>query len=113
MRQRSMKGECMAADEILVSFDVTSLFTNVSTDEAVEVIHRRLLEDEKLEERTPLSIDRISELLRLCLKSIYFGYNGEFYEQRKGFSHGFPCLYDRRYIVHGILQGADLRLSSF
>ena len=36
----------MAANEILVSFDVASLFTNVPTDEAVEIIHRRLLEDE-------------------------------------------------------------------
>ena len=79
----------MAANEILVSFDVTSLFTNVPTDEAVDIIHRRLLEDEELEERTPLSPDRIAELIRLCLKSTYFSYDGEFYEQREGAAMGF------------------------
>ena len=85
-----MREERVAADEILVSFDVTSLFTNVPTDEAVDVIHRRLLEDEELEERTPLSPDRIAELLRLCLKSTYFSYDGEFYEQREGAAMGSP-----------------------
>ena len=80
----------MAANEILVSFDVTLLFTNIPTDEAVDVIHRRLLEDEEPEERTPLSPDRIAELLRLCLKSTYFSYDGEFYEQREGAAMGSP-----------------------
>ena len=59
-------------NEILVSFDVTSLFTNVYTDEAVDVIRRRLLENEELEERIPLSPGRIAELLWLCLKSTCF-----------------------------------------
>ena len=61
----TMKEERVVADEILVRFDVTSLFTNIPTDEAVDVIHRRLLEDEELEERTPLSPCRIAELLQL------------------------------------------------
>ena len=80
----------MEADEALVSFDVTSLFTNVPTEEAVEVIHRKLAEEEDLVERTPLSPERIAELLQLCLKSTYFSYNGEFYEQREGAAMGSP-----------------------
>ena len=55
----------MEMDEALVSFDVTSLFTNVSKDEAVEVIHKKLVEEEDLVERTPLSPERIAELLHL------------------------------------------------
>ena len=39
--------ERVEADETLVRFDVTALFT-VPTDDAVKVIHRRLLEDEDL-----------------------------------------------------------------
>ena len=84
-----MKEERVEADETLVSFDVTSLFTNVPTDEAVEVIHRKLMEED-LVERTPLSPQRIAELLQLCLKSTYFSYNGEFYEQRQGAAMGSP-----------------------
>ncbi len=87
-----VKEERVEADEALVSFDVTSLFTNVPTEEAVEVIHmyRKLAEEEDLVERTPLSPERIAELLQLCLKSTYFSYNGEFYEQREGAAMDSP-----------------------
>ena len=78
------------AEEALVSFDVNSLFTNVPIDEAVHVIHRKLMEEEDLVERTPLPAERIAELLQLCLKSTYFSYNGEFYEQRQGAAMGSP-----------------------
>ena len=43
----------MEMDEALVSFDVTSLFTNVPTDEAVEVMHRKLMEEEDLVKKDP------------------------------------------------------------
>ena len=72
-------------EEVLVSFDVTLLFTNVPIDKTVDVIHRKLAaEEDDLVVRTPLPAERIAELLQLCLKSTYFSYNGEFYEQRQG-----------------------------
>ena len=77
-------------DEMLVSFDVSSLFTNVPIDEAVQVIHDRLRRDETLVDRTTLSPDRVAELLETCLKSTYFCYGGEFYEQREGAAMGSP-----------------------
>ena len=40
--------------------------------------------------RTPLPAERIAELLQLCLKSTYFSYNSEFYEQRQGAAMGSP-----------------------
>ena len=43
-----------------------------------------------LVERTPLSPDRIAEVLGLCLKSTYFSYGGEFYEQRERAAVGSP-----------------------
>ena len=43
-----------------------------------------------LVERTPLSPDRIAEVLGLCLKSTYFSYGGKFYEQREGAAVGSP-----------------------
>ena len=61
-----VKEEHVKAEETLVSFDVISLFTNVPMDEAVDVIHRKLAEEEEEEnlvERTPLPAERIAELL--------------------------------------------------
>ena len=40
-----------------------SLFTDVPIEEAVGVIRDKLREDEDLVERTPLSPDRVAELL--------------------------------------------------
>ena len=81
---------CSAMADLSVSFDVTSLFTNVPIEEAVRVIRDKPREDEDLVERTPLSPDRVAELLSLCLKSIYFSFGGEFYEQRQGAAMGSP-----------------------
>ena len=56
----------------MVSFDVSSLFTNVPVDKAEHVIHDKLQEDENLEDRTTLSPDRVQNSLRyVCLKSTY------------------------------------------
>ena len=73
--------------ELLVSFDVSSLFTNVPIREAVDVIHKRLQEDNTLVERTALLPGSIAELPELCLRSMYFCF-GKFYDQREGAAMG-------------------------
>ena len=78
------------SDEILVSFDVSSLFTNVPVGEAVSIIHKRLMEDETLGDRTSLSPERIADLLEMCLRSTYFSFGGNFYEQKEGAAMGSP-----------------------
>ncbi len=40
--------ECLRSDEMMVSLDVSSLFTNVPIDEAVSVIRDKLQNDESL-----------------------------------------------------------------
>ena len=86
----TMREITIGEDELLVSFDVSSLFTNVPIGEAVQVIQAKLREDDSLAERTPLSPDRVAELLDMCLRSTYFSYGGEFYEQREGAAMGSP-----------------------
>ena len=39
-------------DESMVSFDLKSLFANVLVDEALEVVHKGLVEDDTLIDRT-------------------------------------------------------------
>ena len=56
----------------------------------VKWFRSKLREDDTLAERTPLSPDRMAELLDMCLRSTYFSYGGEFYEQREGAAMGSP-----------------------
>ena len=71
----------------MVSFDVVSLFTNVSIQESLQLL---LQKDEELENRTELSLERFSNLLELCLSSTYFCYRGFFYTQKEGATVGSP-----------------------
>ena len=50
-----MRDEKLGPDEMLVSFDVSSLFTNVPIQEAVQVIKKKLKEDQSLPGRTSLT----------------------------------------------------------
>ena len=76
--------------EVMVSFDVKALFTNVPTDEALQVIHCLLLEDELLGNRTELTADQVTHCLDLCIRTTYFMYGGEYYQQKDGAAMGFP-----------------------
>ena len=71
------------SDEILVSFDVSSLLTNVPVSEAVSIIRERLREDRTLGNRTSLSLEWTADLLEMCLRSTYFSFGGNFYKRRK------------------------------
>ena len=77
-------------DEILVSFDVVSLFTNVPIDEACNIAKERLLLDNTLHLRTTLSPENIYDLLKLCLTTTCFQWREKFYEQTHGAPMGSP-----------------------
>ena len=85
-----IKTEYIKEDEIMVSFDVVSLFTNVPIQESIQIIQLLLQRDEELENRTELSVERVSNLLELCLSSRYFCYRGFFYTQKEGAAMGSP-----------------------
>jgi hypothetical protein len=77
-------------DEELRSYDVSALFTSVPVDKAMEVIRKKLEEDDTLYERTPLSPDDIIKLLDLCLRCTYFSFQGVYYLQIHGAAMGSP-----------------------
>ena len=79
--------------EIMVSFDVESLFTNVPIEGAVQAALRKLESDPTLADRATLTA-QIANLLDFVLRSTYFQYNGSIYEQREGAAMGtrFPRL---------------------
>ncbi len=77
-------------DEVMVSFDVVSLFTAIPVDRACEHIRNKLFKDETLQHRTKLSIDDIIRLLRFTLTTSYFNFNKKTYKQIHGCAMGSP-----------------------
>ena len=67
-------------DEVLVSFDVKSLFTSVPVKEAVECVKRILQADASWELQSPIPISTIIKLLTICLEDTTFKFREEFYQ---------------------------------
>ena len=85
-----LHGTKIDEDEIMVSFDVISLFTAIPVDRACEFIRNKLNNDITLKNRTKLSIDDIIKLLRFTLSNSYFNYNNQTYKQIHGCAIGSP-----------------------
>ena len=64
-------------NDLLVSFDLVSLYTKVLVDDAIKVIQE-------------ITNDEIANLVRICLKLTYFTFRGEIYEQINGVAMGSP-----------------------
>ena len=75
-------------DEMLVSYDVKSLFTSIPIEESIQVCEKRLFADNALSERTQLDVPTITQLLRFCLTSTAFRYRGQHYKQLDGVAMG-------------------------
>ena len=76
--------------DVLVSFDVTALFTKVPVDKSLDIILERLEADTTLSSRTKLKAVQVRDLLRTCLKTTYFQYDGVIYTQVEGAAMGSP-----------------------
>ncbi|BHF72251.1 hypothetical protein SprV_0401531500 [Sparganum proliferum] len=83
-----LKGVSLLPSDVMVSFDVTSLFTSIPQDLAVMTIEL-LLREKYDETENPLGHAQIIQLLKFCLKT-YFTSDGTIYEQVKGMPMGSP-----------------------
>ena len=77
-------------NEVMVSFDIESLFTNVPIEGAVQAKLRKLQSDPDLPNRTNLTPTQIADLLNFILRSKYLQYTGSIYEQQDGAAMGSP-----------------------
>ena len=76
--------------EVMVSFDVVSLFTCIPTPLALEVVDQRLNLDHTLPERTSVSKDNIIKLLQFVLDNNFFTFQNIHYKQVFGCPMGSP-----------------------
>ncbi|XP_015750943.1 PREDICTED: uncharacterized protein LOC107330926, partial [Acropora digitifera] len=77
-------------NDILVSFDVTSLFTNVPVDETIELLATKAFENDWFNKTHNLSLTRagLKQLLEIAAKNQLFQFNGHLYEQKDGVAMG-------------------------
>ncbi|BHF62849.1 hypothetical protein SprV_0200583500 [Sparganum proliferum] len=94
-----LKGVRLHPNEVMVSLDVTALFTSVPQDLAIET--NELLPQNKYDEKeNRLGHAQILHLLKLCLRR-YFTFDGTVYEQVKGTPMGSPIS---GFIAEAVLQ---------
>uniref|UniRef100_A0A5S6QSY2 Reverse transcriptase domain-containing protein n=1 Tax=Trichuris muris TaxID=70415 RepID=A0A5S6QSY2_TRIMR len=71
--------------DILVSYDVTDLFTSIPLDLTYQIISELLSNDVSLNERTKLNPYHITKLVKFCMEDgNYFHWKGSFYSQKRG-----------------------------
>ena len=71
-----IKSQTLSHDEILVLFDVVSLFTNIPVSLATSIARTHLLQDETLGDCTQLTAEEVFTLLEFCLEATYLAYKG-------------------------------------
>ena len=76
--------------DILVSYDVISLYTKVPLAQSLDIIMQKLEADDTLINRTNLSIEDILKACRLCLQSTYFTFKMSLFHQTEGLPMGSP-----------------------
>ncbi|BHF68582.1 hypothetical protein SprV_0301161800 [Sparganum proliferum] len=94
-----LKGVSIHPNEVMVSFDVTSIFTSIPQDLAIETIEL-LLQSKYDETENRLGHAQVLQLLKLCLRT-YFTFDGTIHEQVKGTPMGSPIS---GFIAEAVLQ---------
>jgi len=82
--------ELLQTDEIMVSFDVVSLFTQVPIHFELNIAKQRLQSDSELSLRTGLSTTDLIKGLEIFLNSTNFMFRGKHYKQVFGTAMGSP-----------------------
>lgn len=80
------KTVALKSDEIIVSFDVESLFPNVSIDLALRCA-KDWLEENRV---APQKINAYSDMLKLCLNHTFFTFRDKIFQQTEGVAMGSP-----------------------
>lgn len=71
----------------LISYDVTSMYTNIPVDTAIQILHEKW---HIIEPHTPLKESQFIDATNLCLNNTIFSFNQQTYKQIHGLAMGSP-----------------------
>ena len=71
-------------DEIMVSFDVTSLYTNIPIIDTLNIIKDYVNNDDQFTRKTTIPQDKFLDLVHLVLTTTWYTFNSQFYQQTDG-----------------------------
>nr|VZI44152.1 unnamed protein product [Spirometra erinaceieuropaei] len=101
-----LKGVSLHPNEVMVSFDVTSLLAYIPQDLSIETIEL-LLQSKYYESENRLGHTQVLQLLKFCLRT-HFTFDGTIYEQVNGTPMGSPIS---GFIAEAVLQRLNLLVS--
>ena len=81
-----IKGQNIPNNFKLISFNVTSLFTNVTLDVTLDVILKQIYD--RNEANPNVLKQQIKDLLLVSTRNVHFSYNGDIYTQADGVAIG-------------------------
>ena len=77
--------------EIMVSFDVTSVYTNIPIIDTLNIIKDYVHSDDQFARKTAIPQEKFLDLVNLVLTTTWYTFNSQFYEQADGVAMGGPA----------------------
>ena len=74
----------------MVSFDVTSLYTNIPIIHKLNIIKDYVNNDDQFTRKTAITQDKFLDLVHLVLTTTWHTFNSQFYQQTDGVAMGGP-----------------------
>ena len=75
----------------MVSFDVTSLWTNIPIIDTLNIIKHYVNTDDQFTRKTALPQDKFLDLVHLVLTTAWYTFNSQFYQKTDGVAMGGPA----------------------
>ena len=75
----------------MVSFDVTSLYTNIPRVDTLNIIKDYVNNDDQFTRKTAIPQDEFLDLAHLVLTTTWYTFDSQFYQQTDGVAMGSPA----------------------
>ena len=84
-------------DVIMVSFDVTSLYMNIPIIDMLNII-KDYVNDDQFTRKTAVSQDKFLGLVHLVLRTTWYTFDSQFYQQIDGVAMGGPASSQQKFV---------------